>query len=262
VKTTLTSLPVEEIIADPEVQPRERLSDAIIMEYAEAMLAGDEFPPIRVFEDRWSGGRQGGRRLWLGDGFLRLAAATAIGEERIEAELGPGSKRAAILWACTANIRHGFRPTRRDKRRAVLKLLSDEEWGQWADREIARHTGTSPGLVATMRAELGICSNTQIDGEPETRRVRRGDQEYEMRMPLRKDRERHEPERWAMVYLYDDVDNLYNHVVSTGIDPITLLEHLNPEREARLRSRAAACQVWLEELVLLLAGQREAGVAP
>ena len=48
-------------------QPRARLDDAIIQEYAEAMIAGDVFPPVAVFHD--------GADYWLADGFHRVNAA-------------------------------------------------------------------------------------------------------------------------------------------------------------------------------------------
>jgi hypothetical protein len=37
----------------------------------------------------------------------------------------------------SANAPHGLRRTNADKRRAVVRLLEDTEWSQWADREIA-----------------------------------------------------------------------------------------------------------------------------
>jgi hypothetical protein len=241
-------LPVQAIIADPEVQPRERLSEAAIMEYGEAMLAGAKFPPVVVLyeeRDRW----------WLASGFLRLAAAKAIGREMIDVQADTGNKRAALLYSCTTNATHGFRRTNRDKRRAVLKLLRDGEWVEWSDREIARTCRVSPGLVATMRAELGICGNGQID-EPETRKVRRGKQEYDMRMPQPKDRTRFEPERWALACLYDDIDALYEHTIEAGVEPSALMEHLNPARAARLRSRLFECLKWLRVMDDELAGRK------
>lgn len=241
-------LRLKQIVTDPDVQPRERLSDAAIMEYGEAMLAGDEFPPVTVFCEHRQQGAQSGRRYWLADGFLRLEAAKAIGSEKIAAEIGAGGKRAAVLHSCGANARHGFRPTNRDKRRAVLKLLSDKEWRRWSDREISRAAMVSPGLVATMRDELGICSNTQIESADEKRRFRRGGEEHEMRLPQSKDRPRHQPERWALAQVYESIDALSDNVVSPGIEPAALLEHLTPEREKRLRIRLFDCLRWLHLL--------------
>jgi hypothetical protein len=226
---------LDRIEMDDEIRPRDRLSEAAIMEYGEAMLAGDELPRVRVFVE-------GMEKVWLADGWLRVEAAKAIGRVAIDVEATGGTRRDALLYSCGANAHHGFRRKNADKRRAVLKLLKDEEWQAWSDREIARACRVSPGLVAAVRAEISIRSNEQMD-EVTVRRARRGDQEYDIRMPLSKGRDRHQPERWALVHLYDDVDALYEHTVGAGVTPDSLLAHLNPEQwlqdmDRRLEARA------------------------
>lgn len=64
-----------------------------------------------------------------------------------------GGLRDAILHSAGANAAHGLRRTNADKRRAVLMFLEDEEWGTWADREIARQCSVGHPLVARLRAE-------------------------------------------------------------------------------------------------------------
>ena len=100
-------------------QPRARLDDAIIQEYAEAMIAGDVFPPVTTFHD--------GAVYWLADGFHRVNAALRAGRETIEATVHQGTQRDAILWSISANATHGLRRTNEDKRRAVTRLLQDPE---------------------------------------------------------------------------------------------------------------------------------------
>lgn len=53
----------------------------------------------------------------------------------------------AILFSAGANAAHGYPRTNQDKRNDVLRLLNDEEWGQWSDREIARACVVSPDTV-------------------------------------------------------------------------------------------------------------------
>ncbi|SFI85528.1 hypothetical protein SAMN02799642_02923 [Methylobacterium brachiatum] len=65
-----------------------------------------------------------------------------------------GGLRDAILHSAGANAAHGLRRSNADKRRAVLMLLQDEEWGQWNNSEIARRCAVDEGLVRRMRAEL------------------------------------------------------------------------------------------------------------
>jgi hypothetical protein len=62
-----------------------------------------------------------------------------------------GTRRDAVLFAVRANQAHGLRRTNDDKRRAVMTLLNDEEWGKWSNREIARRCAVHPSLVDGMR---------------------------------------------------------------------------------------------------------------
>ena len=57
-----------------------------------------------------------------------------------------GTRRDAILFAVGANGDHGLRRTNEDKRRSVLVLLRDEEWGAKSDRWIATQAGVSNRL--------------------------------------------------------------------------------------------------------------------
>jgi hypothetical protein len=58
-----------------------------------------------------------------------------------------------MLYACGANT-HGLPRTSADKRRVLIRLLADPEWGQWVDMEIARHCGVAHSFVAKMRRSL------------------------------------------------------------------------------------------------------------
>ncbi|MGT2481773.1 hypothetical protein ACU4GR_29665 [Methylobacterium oryzae CBMB20] len=72
-----------------------------------------------------------------------------------------GGLRDAILHSAGANAAHGLRRTNADKRRALLMLLKDEEWGAWADREIARRCAVGHPLVADVRAALTGSSSSE-----------------------------------------------------------------------------------------------------
>jgi hypothetical protein len=58
-----------------------------------------------------------------------------------------------------------------DKQRVVLHLLEDAEWGQWSDREIARHCGVGHALVSRLRRSL---SPGDSDTAPRTYRIKQG----------------------------------------------------------------------------------------
>jgi hypothetical protein len=116
-----------------------------VAEYAEAMAAGAIFPPPVVFHEAG--------RFWLAEGFHRVASALQAGFAELPCVVRQGGLRDAILHSAGANVAHGLRRTNADKRRAVLMLLEDEEWSQWADREIARRCAVHHELVGRVRAE-------------------------------------------------------------------------------------------------------------
>lgn len=70
----------------------------------------------------------------------------------------------AILFNVGANTSHGLRRTNGDKRRAIERLLVDEEWRGWSDSENERLCQADHKTFARMRVDLGISK----DGTPRT----------------------------------------------------------------------------------------------
>jgi N6-adenosine-specific RNA methylase IME4 len=95
-----------------------------------------------------------GGAYWLADGFHRHAAHLKAGATDIAADIRQGTRRDAILHSVGANQSHGLRRTNDDKRRAVMTLLNDEEWGKWSAREIAEHCGVSHDFAARLKKSL------------------------------------------------------------------------------------------------------------
>ncbi len=141
-------IPLRSIKMDAGIQQRApMLNSVVVAEYAEAMKAGAQFPPITIFTD--------GNINWLADGFHRVEAAEEVGANAIAAEIRQGTRRDAMLFGCSANRTHGLRRARADVRRAIETLLKDDEWGAWSDRAIAEKVGTSHPTVAAVRLEIG-----------------------------------------------------------------------------------------------------------
>lgn len=169
---------IEKLILDAGTQPRAGIDRNVVNEYADMMQEGDVFPEVEVFTD--------GTHYWLADGFHRVMAAKRLGFVDLDARLHNGGLREAQLYSAAANATHGLHRTIEDKRRAVKLLLSDPEWREWSDREIARMTKTSHTFVSEMRKEdpeaakvtvrqtrRGTTWNTEASGktprdEPET----------------------------------------------------------------------------------------------
>lgn len=157
----MKTLPLAAVRTDGGTQPRAELSEELIEEYAAALVEGAAFPPVVVFHS--------GEDHWLADGFHRLEAHRRAGCLDIAADVRKGTLREAVLFSAGANADHGLRRTNEDKRRAVEKLLGDEEWAAWSDREIARRSATSAPLVGRIRGELSVtiyrCDDPQPSGE-------------------------------------------------------------------------------------------------
>ena len=139
-------LAIARLRRDGGTQPRAALDEETICDYAEAMQAGARFPPVIAYYD--------GTDYWVADGYHRLNAAMRAGQTEIDVDVIAGTQRDAVLYSVGANAIHGLRRTNADKRRSVERLLRDESWGNWADREIARRCNVSDKTVAAVRANL------------------------------------------------------------------------------------------------------------
>lgn len=146
--SVVDQIPVAEIVLDSDVQPRESISTQVIGDYADAMSEGKDFPAIVVYKDPETG------TLIAADGWHRVSAARQAGLATIKAEIRQGTKRDAILFSVSANATHGLRRTDADKRRAVLRLLNDAEWGKWSASVIAEQAGVTQPFVSGLRRQL------------------------------------------------------------------------------------------------------------
>ncbi len=133
-------------IQDGGAQMRVEMKPDVVREYADDMAAGAVFQPGVVYYD--------GTDYWLGDGYHRVEAARKLERETIDAEVRDGDARQAILHGIGSNASHGLRRSQADKRRAVERLLRDEEWTKWSNRKIAEVARVDHKTVAKVRREL------------------------------------------------------------------------------------------------------------
>ena len=141
------NLSLDKIKIDGGTQSRATINQDVVAEYADNMRDGAKFPAVIVFHD--------GAEYFLADGFHRYFAAKKAGSPGIKCDVREGTLRDAILYSFGANADHGLRRTTADKRKAVIAMLSDIEWQDWSDREIARQCCVSHPFVAAIRKELG-----------------------------------------------------------------------------------------------------------
>lgn len=174
---TTKPTPLADIRIDGGTQPRTGIDEGVVQEYATAILAGDEFPPLDVFFD--------GTHRWLASGYHRYFAHKSAGAVHVYVVEHAGTRRDAILFAVGTNAQHGLRRTNEDKRRSVRLLLEDAEWGQWSDREIARRCHVDNKTVAAVRAELTPRPSEEFlrcDGGGEERNYERGGKVHKQRV--------------------------------------------------------------------------------
>ena len=161
----LEKIRLEKIKVDGDLQVRDKINEAAVREYADVIRGGGKMPPVTVFFD--------GKSYHLADGWHRFFAHKQAAFPEIEAEIHDGTRRDAILFALSANDKHGLRRTNADKRRSVLVLLEDFEWSEWNNTKIAEVCGVSATFVDKIRKEM----NTPT---PTTRKVTRDGVEYDM----------------------------------------------------------------------------------
>lgn len=131
----------KEIVIDRALNPRLGVDKETVEHYVEVF---DQLPPIEAFDTE--------RGRVLVDGWHRLAAAKALGKERIQARVRAGSYLEAKEYAALANLRHG-KPLTRDERRNVVEtllLLHAERIDTW----LAADAGCSSHFVGERRRVL------------------------------------------------------------------------------------------------------------
>ena len=136
------------IRTDLGTQMRVAMNEDIVKEYAEAMQAGCEFPPLRTFFDETND------LMILADGFHRLAAHNRVRpNDQILVELILGTAEDAQWESIGANKSHGLRRSNEDKRNAITMALLHPKGAELSDRSIAEHVGVDHKTVANVRRE-------------------------------------------------------------------------------------------------------------
>lgn len=152
---------------DGETQSRASLNNEVIEEYAELMLEGAQFPPVRAYFD--------GSYYWLSDGFHRVAAVELLLRETIRVEAISGSLTDAKWDSYKANTLHGLRRTPGDVRLTLSRAIHHERSLNLSNRELARQLHISERTVRRFRDSSPAPSPT-----PERLAIRNG-KEYKIR---------------------------------------------------------------------------------
>jgi len=137
-------LSICKIITDAGTQIRGMVNADAVDDYAAAMEAGAEFPPVVVFHD--------GNRHILADGFHRILAAERIGRKEIAADIRKGTAADALWFALGANKANGLRLSHVDKASAIHKAL--REFPDKSQRAIAEQVGCNVSTVSRVASQV------------------------------------------------------------------------------------------------------------
>ena len=137
---------LSDVATDDDLQPRVKINDDVVDEYASSMQHGEIFPPIIVFSD--------GQKNWLADGYHRYYAAKKAGLDSLGAEFRTGTRTDALRFALSANATHGLKRSQADKRRVVL--IAIREFSNLSNREIARLVKVDDKTVGKYRERMAI----------------------------------------------------------------------------------------------------------
>jgi hypothetical protein len=151
------------IVMDERLQSRVEISEDVVAEYADAIAAGAEFPPVLIFFDSIN--------YYLTDGYHRLLAHKRAEKVSILCDVRPGSITDAIFHSTGVNTSHGMRRTYADKRKAVMTLLDDFEWERMSNTEIAKHCHVSPSFVSDLRKGAGKDTGDTVKYKTSTGKV-------------------------------------------------------------------------------------------
>ena len=158
---TVIDVSIATVEADQRVQQRVALDLEKVAEYAALYREGLDLGPLVAFGD--------GHSLILADGFHRLEAANLAGLSSLSRSTPASSAevgRQAVFYATSCNL-HGAPLTNADKRKRVLTMLSDREWGQWSNNSLAKHCGVAQSFVSKIRHSLSLHSELSEDDDPD-----------------------------------------------------------------------------------------------
>lgn len=116
---------LKDLAMDPAIQVRQRLSQPTISRYADAMRAGQVFPPIKV-------ARADGACYLIG-GWHRVEAAKLVGLTSLTAELIDAPKNQLAWLAADDNLRHGLPLNRGREAKAAFKAYITARQHRTAD---------------------------------------------------------------------------------------------------------------------------------
>jgi ParB-like chromosome segregation protein Spo0J len=128
----MTTVPVDDIIFDPHIYPRLSPSTVTIEQYADAMTAGDIFPPVKIEPET--------NRII--DGYHRWQAHKRLGLTEIEAVYQPIPQDIPPkLFSASMSVKHGDRIKTDDLKRIARDIVTND--ASFNISTVARYCGVT-----------------------------------------------------------------------------------------------------------------------
>lgn len=112
----VTSVLLDRLVLDKAFQFRTAINDPTVKQYAEAMEAGAEFPPISI-------AMVNGAAVVV-DGWHRVEAARRVGSRTLLANVETMSRNEARLRATMANLKNGLQMKPKERNNALRTALA------------------------------------------------------------------------------------------------------------------------------------------
>ena len=113
---------ISDLTLADDVNIRDGLREEAVERYMEIL---DDLPPVEAW-------KSDGESL-LSDGWHRIAAATRLGRDEIEADIHEGGRTEAIVAAIVANTKHGIPLSTKERNRGIVRLAA-AGWGSGRSR--------------------------------------------------------------------------------------------------------------------------------
>jgi len=223
---------------DCGTQIRTEIDQLMVDDYAEKMQAGDEFPPVTLFND--------GVHFYLADGFHRYFAFKKLGRHGLEAEVRSGTLSEAILFALKANSKHGKPRTIADKTNAVMICLKHVEWSMFPTAKIAEMCDVSIPFVAKLRRGEEPDKIKYVDKDGEI---------IERKNPSKKVKEEKVKPKEEKLLKEEPTPTVGAHELEQANEAIDSLSKANQELEDKLAAQLSPDPAWAENYIAELREQ-------
>lgn len=154
----MTTMKIADIHRVPDLQARASMDENHVVDIRDHMKRKGKLPRpkcIRIDDPEDSKHHD---NVYVWDGHHTIEASLNLGKTMIPVAVNRGTWQEARDLAASANPHTALKRDERTKRRAIRMMLEDHP--DWSDPKIAKHTHTSPSLVADERPNVTVAAES------------------------------------------------------------------------------------------------------